>query len=222
MKYIIILFVVIIVGAVALFSLRGESPKEENNVLQNNQEEEKISESIMDKDIVRATITTAKGDIVLNLYPKVAPKTVLNFVTLANDNYYDGTTFHRVIANFMIQGGDSCSKTGECVPGTGGPGYQFKDEINPKVLGLSDSAIASLEQRGYVYDYSLPSMPVNVGTIAMANAGPNTNGSQFFIVSTDNQSHLNGLHTVFGDVASGMDVVLRTEGNDVIISIVIE
>jgi len=221
MKYVIIFVVVIVVGAVAFFSLKGEAPKEAKNIVQNNQEEEKMNETT-DKDIIKATITTAKGDIVLNLYPKVAPKTVENFVTLANDNYYDGTTFHRVIASFMIQGGDSCSKTGECVPGTGGPGYKFEDEINPKALGLSDSEIASLEQQGYVYDYSLPSMPVNVGTIAMANAGPNTNGSQFFIVSTTNQLHLNGLHTVFGDVASGMDVVLRTEGNDVIMSIVIE
>ena len=221
MKYLIIFFVVIIAGAVAFFSLGGEAPKEESNVLQNNQEEEKIGESI-DKDIIKATITTAKGDIVLNLYPNVAPKTVENFVTLANDNYYDGTTFHRVIAGFMIQGGDSCSKTGECTPGTGGPGYKFEDEINPKVLGLSDGEIASLEQQGYVYDYSLESMQVNVGTIAMANAGPNTNGSQFFIVSEQDQLHLNGRHTVFGEVINGMDVVLLTEGNDVIMSIVIE
>ena len=215
MKYLIIFFVVIIAGAVAFFSLGGEAPKEESNVLQNNQEEEKIGESI-DKDIIKATITTAKGDIVLNLYPNVAPKTVENFVTLANDNYYDGTTFHRVIAGFMIQGGDSCT------PGTGGPGYKFEDEINPKVLGLSDGEIASLEQQGYVYDYSLESMQVNVGTIAMANAGPNTNGSQFFIVSEQDQLHLNGRHTVFGEVINGMDVVLLTEGNDVIMSIVIE
>ena len=218
MKYLIILVVVVVVGVASFLLLRGDS---EDNSLQNNQEQEKISEP-MDKDMIKATITTAKGDIVLNLFPKVAPKTVENFVKLAEDNFYNGTTFHRVIAGFMIQGGDPCSKTKECTPGTGGPGYKFVDEINPKALGLSDEMIASLEQQGYLYDYSLESMQVKVGTIAMANAGPNTNGSQFFIVSEQDQLHLNGRHTVFGEVTSGMDVVLATEGDDVIMSIVIE
>lgn len=219
MKFLVGFIVIAIVVVGSFFLFKGDAPKEKSDILENNQEE--ITESI-DKDMIKATITTAKGDIVLNLYPKVAPKTVENFVKLSKENYYDGTTFHRVIEEFMIQGGDSCSKTKECTPGTGGPGYKFIDEINPKSLGLSDEMIAALEQEGYIYDYSLESMQVKVGTIAMANAGPNTNGSQFFIVSTSDQLHLNGRHTVFGTVIDGMDVVLSTEGDDVIISIVIE
>src|SRR5436305_7009275 len=121
-----------------------------------------------------ATFKTSRGEIVCDLFAKDAPKTVNNFVFLAREKFYDGTVFHRVIADFMIQWGDP---TGT---GSGGPGYQFEDEFN---------------------DHS-----VERGALAMANAGPNTNGSQFFIVTADACPWLDGKHTVFGKVTSGMDV----------------
>ena len=139
----------------------------------------------------RATIATPKGDIVLDLDAKNAPKTVNNFVTLAKDGFYDGLTFHRVIPNFMIQGGDP---TGT---GAGGPGYKFEDET---------SGNPNRHERG---------------VISMANAGPNTNGSQFFITH-DPQPHLDGKHTVFGRVASGQDVVDAIRQGDTMDSIAIE
>jgi cyclophilin family peptidyl-prolyl cis-trans isomerase len=124
-----------------------------------------------------ATLHTSEGAVELELYPDDAPKTVENFVKLSRDGFYDGVIFHRVIPDFMIQGGDP---TGT---GTGGPGYQFGDEFN--------------EHR------------VARGALAMANAGPNTNGSQFFIVTAEATPWLDGKHTVFGRVTSGMDVVDR-------------
>ena len=124
-----------------------------------------------------ATLHTSEGPIELELHSNDAPKTVDNFVKLARDGFYEGVIFHRVIPDFMIQGGDP---TGT---GTGGPGYQFEDEINEH--------------------------PVERGALAMANAGPNTNGSQFFIVTVEAAPWLDGKHTVFGRVTSGMDVVDR-------------
>src|SRR5436309_10479208 len=122
-----------------------------------------------------ATMQTTAGPIVFELFDQDAPKTVENFRKLAADGFYDGLTFHRVIRDFMIQGG--CPEG----TGTGGPGYTFEDEINPhKVVR---------------------------GALAMANAGPNTNGSQFFVVTTQEAPWLDGKHTVFGRVASGMDAV---------------
>jgi peptidyl-prolyl cis-trans isomerase B (cyclophilin B) len=121
------------------------------------------------------TMTTNHGDIVLELFDDDAPETVGNFRRLAEDGYYDGLIFHRVIPDFMIQGG--CPQG----TGTGGPGYTFKDEINPHKIVR--------------------------GALAMANAGPNTNGSQFFIVTTEAAPWLDGKHTVFGEVTEGMDVV---------------
>ncbi|MEA2013798.1 MAG: peptidylprolyl isomerase [Thermodesulfobacteriota bacterium] len=126
--------------------------------------------------ICRATMETNRGVIDLELYAQHAPKTVNNFVFLAREGFYDGVLFHRVISDFMIQGGDP---TGT---GRGGPGYQFEDEINGNPL----------KHESYV--------------ISMANAGPNTNGSQFFITHSP-QPHLNGNHTVFGKVIKGDDVV---------------
>ena len=125
--------------------------------------------------MTKATMQTNHGAIELELFDDDAPKTVENFRKLSGDGFYDGLTFHRVIPDFMIQGG--CPQG----TGTGGPGYQFEDEFN---------------------DHS-----VVRGALAMANAGPNTNGSQFFIVTTDAAPWLDGKHTVFGEVASGMDVV---------------
>ncbi len=170
-------------------------------------------------EVIYAVIETGKGDIELELYPKVAPKTVDKFVKLAEEGFYNGIKFHRVISSFMIQGGDPLSRVDDPSVGAGGPGYTFEDEINPRSLGLSDGDIAQLEAQGYVYDYTLESMRVDVGTIAMANSGPNTNGSQFFIVTYDPQLHLNGKHTVFGKVTKGMDVVRAIEQNDVMTTI---
>lgn len=167
-------------------------------------------------NVIKATIVTVRGNIQLELYSKAAPKTVYNFVILANSGFYDGTKFHRVVPDFVIQGGDPLSKTDDPKTGTGGPGYSFEDEINPKTLGLTDAAIAKLEAMGYKYNFTLPSLPVDVGVIAMANAGPNTNGSQFFIVTTKPQLYLNGKHTVFGKVVKGMDVVLKIKQGDVV------
>ena len=181
----------------------------------------KATESV-NEDVIFATIKTARGNIKLELYPKVAPNTVENFVKLAEDGFYDGIKFHRVIPSFMIQGGDPLSRSDFTSVGSGGPGYSFKDEINPKSLGLSDAEISQLESLGYNYDYSLESLPVDVGAIAMANSGPDTNGSQFFIVTHSLQAHLNGKHTVFGKVTEGMEVVRAIEQNDVMATIEIQ
>ncbi len=123
----------------------------------------------------KATMQTNQGAIEIELFDDDAPKTAENFKKLANDGFYNGVIFHRVIPDFMIQGGDP---TGT---GTGGPGYQFEDEFN---------------------DHK-----VERGALAMANAGPNTNGSQFFIVTAEATPWLDGKHTVFGKVTSGMEVV---------------
>jgi peptidyl-prolyl cis-trans isomerase B (cyclophilin B) len=125
--------------------------------------------------VTSAVLETNHGPISLELFDQDAPRTVENFLKLAGGGFYDGLVFHRVIENFMIQGGDP---TGT---GIGGPGYQFDDEINDH--------------------------PVARGALAMANAGPNTNGSQFFVVTAEACPWLDGLHTVFGQVTSGMDVV---------------
>src|SRR6187401_3135910 len=126
-----------------------------------------------------ATMSTNLGDITIELFDEDAPKTVENFKKLAGDGFYDGLTFHRVIKDFMIQGG--CPQG----TGTGGPGYTFEDEPN--------------QHR------------VVRGALAMANAGPDTNGSQFFIVTTQEAPWLDGKHTVFGQVTDGMDVVDKLE-----------
>jgi cyclophilin family peptidyl-prolyl cis-trans isomerase len=123
----------------------------------------------------QATMNTTKGAITFELFDDDAPETVANFRKLASDGFYDGIIFHRVIPDFMIQGG--CPQG----TGTGGPGYTFKDEIN-------DHKVVR-------------------GALAMANAGPNTNGSQFFIVTTESAPWLDGKHTVFGHVSDGMDAV---------------
>jgi peptidyl-prolyl cis-trans isomerase B (cyclophilin B) len=134
-----------------------------------------------------AKMNTSQGTIELELFDDDAPKTVSNFKKLAGESFYDGVIFHRVIRDFMIQGGDPQGT------GTGGPGYTFEDEINPHKIVR--------------------------GALAMANAGPNTNGSQFFIVTTDAAPWLDGKHTVFGRVTNGMETVdaieaLPTDGRD--------
>jgi len=140
-----------------------------------------------------ATFTTNRGTIVCDLFPKEAPATVNNFVFLAREGFYNGTKFHRVITDFMVQGGDP---TGT---GSGGPGYRFADETSP----------------------SKNPHKHQVGSLSMANAGPNTNGSQFFIthVVTD---WLDGKHTVFGQVTSGQETVNNTKQGDTLQSVTIQ
>jgi len=162
--------------------------------------------------IIKVTIQIEKGSIELELYRKAAPNTVDNFIKLAEQGFYDGVRFHRVVEDFMIQSGDL---------GTGGPGYTFEDEINPKALGLSDELIVQLQSQGYTFNFLLKSIPHKVGTISMANSGPNTNGSQFFIITTKDQPDLDGRYTAFGQVISGMDVVQEIEQGDIINKIII-
>ncbi len=157
-----------------------------------------------------AVIETDTGNIRLELYTQNAPKTVANFISLINKGFYNGLKFHRVIPDFMIQGGDPKGD------GTGGPGYVFADEINPWSLGLSEDAIKALELEGYKYTRDLNSYKMTAGALAMANVGPGTNGSQFFIVTEQAQPHLDGRHTVFGRVVEGMDVVRQIQQGDII------
>ena len=138
-----------------------------------------------------ATIQTNRGDIVIDLYADKVPNTVNNFVALARDGFYDGVSFHRVIADFMVQGGDP---TGS---GRGGPGYRFNDEFHPEL----------------VHD--------GPGVLSMANAGPNTNGSQFFITHVAT-NWLDNKHSVFGRVRSGQDVVDAIQQGDVMEKVEIE
>jgi len=149
--------------------------------LENNQITEETN--TMEQETIMVTMVTSQGNIEIELWKDKTPKTVENFITLAQNGFYDGTRFHRVIEGFMIQGGDPLSKdTAQMARwGTGGPGYQFADEIHAENKNIA-------------------------GTISMANAGPNTNGSQFFINVADN-SYLDTRHTVFGKVISGYDVV---------------
>ena len=139
--------------------------------------------------LYEVTITTSRGKIVLCLQPNLAPVTVNNFVTLTRNKFYDGLKFHRVVAGFVIQGGDPKGD------GSGGPGYEFKDEP---------------VQQAYV-----------AGALAMANSGPNTNGSQFFICTVDDSASLQPAYNLFGKVASGMSVVLAIQQGDVMTSVTV-
>ena len=170
-------YTLIILGAASLMMMSTA----ENLMAQDTKESKELT----------ATIKTAKGDIKLTLLPAEAPITVMNFVNLAQRGFYDGIKFHRVIANFMIQGGDP---TGT---GRSGPGYQFKDEFSPKARHNS------------------------AGTLSMANSGPGTNGSQFF-VTHNATTHLDDKHTVFGKVIEGQDVVDSIAKGDVMTTITIE
>lgn len=169
-------------------------------------------------------LKTSEGDIAVELDADAAPKTVTNFIALAKTGYYNGLTFHRVIPDFMIQGGDPEGS------GTGGEsvyGATFEDEINAESYGLHEKSLKEIvgdqplppnledatvkeyyELQGYRYNDSLESLPLDRGYIAMANRGPNTNGSQFFIITkAGGTPWLDGKHTVFGKVTDGMDVV---------------
>ncbi|HMB17398.1 MAG TPA: peptidylprolyl isomerase [Candidatus Paceibacterota bacterium] len=165
-KALLILILILVVLVASYFLFYKEIDDETNN-------EKKV----------KATILTNFGNIELVLFLEQAPKTVANFEKLANNDFYQGTKFHRVIRDFMIQGGDPLSKDDSLKDrwGTGGPGYTFEDEIHEDNYNMS-------------------------GTIAMANSGPDTNGSQFFI-NVSNNNFLDDKHTVFGKVEKGMDVV---------------
>lgn len=174
--------VIISIFVIAATLLLGCNKAEQTNESENQGKETTMQPPAMKIDTEKsytANMATSMGEITLKLFPKKAPKTVNNFVSLAEKGFYDGTIFHRVIPDFMIQGGDPEGT------GTGGPGYQFEDEINDVKLVK--------------------------GKLAMANAGPNTNGSQFFIVTADETSWLDGKHTVFGEVTKGMDVVMKIQ-----------
>jgi len=138
----------------------------------------------------RVTIETNRGDMELELYSEYAPKTVNNFVFLAQEGFYNGMVFHRVINDFMIQGGDP---TGT---GSGGPGYKFEDEVAENPLRHE------------------------TGVISMANAGPNTNGSQFFITHSP-QPHLDGMHTVFGKVVEGQEIINAIQQGDRMVKVIV-
>ena len=149
-----------------------------------------------------ATFETNKGTIKAELYEKEAPETVANFEKLANSGYYDGVKFHRVIPDFVVQGGDPLSRdlpAGDRRIGTGGPGYTIKDEL-----------------KGNPHKHA-------VGALSMAHAGPNTGGSQFFMVlSEQNTRHLNGVHTVFGQITEGLDIMKTIKQNDVMTKVRVE
>lgn len=180
---------------------KNVQPPTENPIILNEEptstkatEEDQAQENLMEK-YSEAILRTNLGDITLAFYSEESPKTVENFMKLAQSGFYDGVKFHRVIKNFMIQSGDPLSKDDsmKSLWGTGGPGYKFADEINDK--------------------------PLVRGSLAMANSGPDTNGSQFFIVTADATPWLDGKHTNFGYVVDGMDVVtkigaVKTEGPD--------
>lgn len=173
-----------------------QSSPQQNNAFSDQQEPMLADESTKDfSGITQAVFHTNKGDITVELYQDDSPQTVANFAKLASEGFYDNTKFHRVIADFMIQGGDPLSKDDgkKAMWGTGGPGYTFADEINNHKLVK--------------------------GSLAMANAGANTNGSQFFVVTTESTPWLDGKHTNFGQVVEGMDVVMdigsvATDGQD--------
>lgn len=172
---------------------------------------------------VNVVLKTTQGDVAVTLDADAAPKTVTNFVMLAKAGYYDGLKFHRVIPNFMIQGGDPNGN------GTGGDsifGGTFEDEINADSYGLQTKTVKEVaqgqdvpediakltvkelyEKQGYKYNSALKSLPLTRGALAMANRGPNTNGSQFFIVQAAEVPWLDGRHTVFGEVTGGLDIL---------------
>ena len=174
---------IIIVLVFVVFLLGRQMKNQKQNVSTDNK---KVSqnENVKNTKNMKAILKTNKGDIEIGLDAEKAPKTVENFINLAKEGFYDGVKFHRVIKDFMIQTGDPLSKDDDMIDrwGTGGPGYQFDDE---------------LPQEG---EYQL-------GSVAMANAGPNTNGSQFFIVSGSAGVSLPPLYSLFGQVTKGMDVV---------------
>lgn len=182
---IVIALAIILIGLIAAFALIPTPAAKEsaNNSNAANNRNSNMQNAQTNQTVV---LKTNFGDIVLELFTADAPKTVENFIKLSKSGFYNGTKFHRVIKGFMIQGGDPNSKDDDWSDdGMGGPGYKFEDEINSNKLVR--------------------------GTLAMANAGANTNGSQFFIVTTEATPWLDGKHTAFGKISSGMDIVDKIE-----------
>lgn len=245
LTYILLIILALVVVGGAVYTLRPapEMELKEKAAVGNSKEESVIDDtepwpprpsginfdSVRER--VRVTLKTNKGNIVLVLDGTRAPLTVGNFVFLAKQDFYDGTTFHRVIPDFMVQGGDPISKdqSKRDQHGQGRPDYSFPDEINAVSYGLDKKMLADLvvpeqagqlteeakkltvqqyyELLGYRYTTKVESLPMKRGVVAMANSGPNTNGSQFFIITAEAVPHLEGKHTPFGVVESGMDVV---------------
>jgi len=174
--------------------LGGNSQSSQKNNNQDNPKEKKPMNTPYSDKYQTAIIKTNQGDIKVEFFAKDSPTTVNNFLKLSKEGFYDKTTFHRVIKDFMIQGGDPNSKDDDWSnDGQGGPGYKFEDEFNSHKLVK--------------------------GSLAMANSGPNTNGSQFFIVTADSTPHLDGKHTNFGKVIEGIEIVekienVKTNNND--------
>jgi cyclophilin family peptidyl-prolyl cis-trans isomerase len=188
-KYLYLAISIVIVG-LSIYGFFGLFDKGESKIEIDSNDVKTSADNVVinieDKNMYEATMKTNMGDIVLELYKDKAPVTVDNFIKLASEGFYNGTKFHRVIKGFMIQGGDPNSKLADwSTHGTGGPGYQFKDEFNDVKLVA--------------------------GVLAMANSGPNTNGSQFFIVTAEETPWLDGRHTAFGRVTAGMDIVKKIE-----------
>lgn len=182
--FVIILGLIVLFLAINAVGVYMTHIKENIGQNSNTSVNEQPADKIMNNKIV--LMKTNFGDIKLELFDSDAPKTVANFIKLAKEGFYDGTKFHRVIKDFMIQGGDPNSKDNDWSnDGTGDPGYKFEDEINQNKLVR--------------------------GALAMANSGPNTNGSQFFIVTAKETPWLDGKHTVFGKVIEGMENVDKIE-----------
>lgn len=175
-----------------IFNMTDEN-KVQNSTLITPETKEVVKEETANNTTSKANVVvikTSMGNVKLELYPEKAPLTVENFLKLSKSAFYEGTKFHRVIKDFMIQGGDPNSKNADwSTHGMGGPGYQFKDEIND--------------------------IKLVAGVLAMANSGPDTNGSQFFIVTAPATPWLDGRHTAFGRVVEGMDVVRAIENVEV-------
>jgi len=191
-KIIISTIVIIILIVVFMFMFSANENKYEDmniNTENNNMSKNNTQNTENEDKVIFALMKTNFGDIKLELFKEDAPNTVENFVKLSKNGFYNGTLFHRVIPQFMIQGGDPNSKSENwSIHGTGGPGYTFADEFNDNKLVA--------------------------GTLAMANAGPNTNGSQFFIVTAEATPWLDGKHTAFGKVVQGMNVVKKIEATE--------
>lgn len=196
--------IILVMGLVVLVTSACTKPVSQQNInletkpmtteasapVVNNEQTNTMNDLTLVKEYSQAIIKTSLGDITVKFYGEESPATVENFLKLAQTGFYNGVRFHRVIKDFMIQGGDPNSKDDDWSnDGIGGPGYQFADEFN------SHKLVA--------------------GSLAMANAGPNTNGSQFFIVTAESTPWLDGKHTNFGQIVAGMEVVKKIEALEV-------
>lgn len=208
----IIAAVVLFLIGMAIVKFTGEKKKAVDSVLagndtavSNNEPMQPAQPKPEQQSAHYAMIVVSQGKIVIELFPDAAPKTVTNFVTLANRGYYNGLLWHRIVRDFVIQGGDPNGN------GSGGEsiyGSTFEDEINAQSIGVPADKIALYQELyGYKYRDDLTSVKITKGIVAMANRGANTNGSQFFIVTGDLEGQLDGKHTAFGKVIEGMDVV---------------